>query len=86
MTPDQLEDCLGCYVDNLGSCQLIVYVDRSPDKITVVLMDDHDKIHLQDPSVLTVLDETLLEKRRHLRTQYLSWKTKPNNDDTKKNT
>ena len=75
MTTDQLDDCLGCYVDNLGSCQLIVYIDHSPGRITVVLMDDRDQIHLQDPSVLRVLDEELLKKRRKTRLQYQSWKT-----------
>ena len=76
MTREQLEDCLGCYVDNLGNCQLIVYIDHSPGRITVVLMDDRDQIHLQDPSVLRVLDEGLLEKRRKTRLQYQSWKLK----------
>ena len=76
MTTDQLDDGLGCYVDNLGSCQLIVYIDHSPGRITVVLMDDRDQIHLQDPSVLRVLDEELLEKRRKTRLQYQSWKLK----------
>ena len=74
MTREQLDDCLGCYVDNLGSCQLIVHVDNSLGKITVVLLDDHDHIQLQDPSVLKVLDEELLEKRRKTRLQYQSWK------------
>lgn len=76
MTEDQLDDCLGCYVDNLGSYQLIVHVDNSFGKITVVLLDDRDRIQLQDPSVLKVLDEELLEKRRKTRLQYESWKFK----------